>query len=160
MEVLVFMVAILHQNAPNCTSRLREYADSWRACRSRCSSGAVAGFDGLDGVCKGLFQNAGADGPEQQTEKPSLEVLAFAYDDYVYVGQTIGTTREGVGVARRASPGVGVGGGEDNAVGIGPVVVQAFPDAARDFRDVGLRGPRSCTLRYSSALLPSQARSR
>jgi hypothetical protein len=25
-------------------------------------------------------------------------------------------------------------------VGIGPVVVQAFPDAARAFRDVGLRG--------------------
>jgi len=42
-----------------------------------------------------------------------------------------------------------------NVVGIGPVVVQAFPDAARAFRDVGLRGGHGlCTLRYSSALLP------
>jgi hypothetical protein len=29
---------------------------------------------------------------------------------------------------------------EDDVVGIGPVVVQAFPDAAGAFRDVGLRG--------------------
>ena len=62
-----------------------------------------------------------------------------AYDDYVDVGQTIGTTCEGVGVAGRASPRVGVGRREDDVVGIGPVVVQAFPDAARAFRDVGLR---------------------
>src|SRR5215831_2281164 len=55
-------------------------------------------------------------------------------------GQTIGTACEGVGVAGRASPRVGVGRREDDVVGIGPVVVQAFPDAARAFRDVGLRG--------------------
>src|SRR4029079_8210658 len=64
----------------------------------------------------------------------------FANDNHVDVGQTIGTTCEGVGVAGRASPQVGVGSGEDDGVGIGPVVVQAFPDAARAFRDVGLRG--------------------
>jgi hypothetical protein len=29
---------------------------------------------------------------------------------------------------------------EHNATGIGPVVLQAFPDAGRAFRDVGLRG--------------------
>jgi hypothetical protein len=38
-------------------------------------------------------------------------------------------TRQGVGVARCSSPHVGVGRREDDAVGIGPVVVQAFPDA-------------------------------
>src|SRR4029077_16109838 len=79
-------------------------------------------------------------GPEHQAEKPSLEVLAVAYDNHVDVGQAIGTTCEGVGVAGGASPRVGVGRRKDNMVGIGPVVVQAFPDAARAFRDVGLRG--------------------
>ena len=67
-------------------------------------------------------------------------------------------------MAGRASPGIGVGCREDDVVGIGPVVVQAFPDAARAFRDVGLRGGPLCTLRYSSALLPKslsgQARNR
>src|SRR6202163_69910 len=109
-------------------------------CRSRRSSRAVPGFDGLDGVFKRLFQNAPADGPEHEAEQPSLEGLAFAYDDHVDVGQTIGTACEGVGVAGRASPQVGVGRREDDVVGIGPVVVQAFPDAARALGDVGLRG--------------------
>jgi hypothetical protein len=35
---------------------------------------------------------------------------------------------------------VGVSGGHDDAVAIGPVVVQALPDATRAFRNVGLRG--------------------
>ncbi len=48
-------------------------------------------------------------------------------------------TREGVGVAGRASPHVGVGRREDDAVGIGPVVMQALPDPARAFRDIGMR---------------------
>src|SRR5436190_8900903 len=91
-------------------------------------------------VFKCLFQNTLADGPEHDTEQPSLEVLAVAYDDHVYVGQTIGTTCEAVTVAGRASPCVGVGRREDDVVGIGPVVVQAFPGATRAFRDVGLRG--------------------
>ena len=99
----------------------------------------VPGFDGLDGVFKRLFQNALADGPEHEAEQPSFEVLAVAYDDHVNVGHAVGTTREGVGVAGRASPRVGVGRREDDVVGIGPVVMQAFPDAARAFRDVGLR---------------------
>jgi hypothetical protein len=47
--------------------------------------------------------------------------------------------REGVGVAGCASPDVGVGRGEYDVVGVGPVVVQAFPDAARTFGDVSLR---------------------
>jgi hypothetical protein len=103
---------------------------------SRC---AIPGFDGLDGVFKRPFQNAPADGPEHQAEQPSLEVLAVAYDDHVNVGRAVGLTREGVGVARCASPNVGVGRREDDAIGIGPVVVQAFPDAARAFRDIGMR---------------------
>src|SRR5271169_4275040 len=64
----------------------------------------VPGFDGLDGVFKGLFQNAPVDGPEHQAAHPSLEVLAVADDDDVNVGHAVGLTREGVGVARRASP--------------------------------------------------------
>src|SRR4051812_44703404 len=47
--------------------------------------------------------------------------------------------REGVGVARGAAPNVGVSRRHDDAGGIGPVVVQAFPDAARAFRHIGLR---------------------
>ncbi len=47
-------------------------------------------------VLKRLFQNALADGPEHEAEQASLEVLAVAYDDHVDVGQTIGTTFEGV----------------------------------------------------------------
>ena len=105
-----------------------------------CLSSAVPGFDSLDAVFKRRFQNVPADGPEHEAKQTSLEVLAVAYDNYVDVGQTIGTTCEGVGVAGGASPRVGVGRREDNAVVIGPVVVQAFPDAARAFRDVGLRG--------------------
>src|SRR3984893_4500835 len=101
-------------------------------------SRVVPGFDGLDGVFECPFQNAPADGPEHEAKPPPLEVLAIAYDDHVNVGRTVGLTREGVGVARRASPHVGVGRLEDDAVGIGPVVVQAFPDAARAFGDVGL----------------------
>ena len=36
---------------------------------------------------------------------------------------------------------VGIGRREDDAIKIGPVVVQAFPDTARAFCDVGLRLP-------------------
>src|SRR5271169_1793565 len=85
------------------------------------------------------FSNAFSNGPEYQAEKPSLEVLAVAYDNHVDVGQAIGTTCEGVGVAGRAAPRVGVGCREDDVVGIGPVVVKALPDAARSFGDVRLR---------------------
>src|SRR5262249_2404499 len=46
----------------------------------------------------------------------------------------------GVGVTGVATPDVGVGGGHHDAVGIGPVVVQAFPDAARSLGDVGPGG--------------------
>ncbi len=41
-------------------------------------------------------------------------------------------------MTRRASPHVGVGRFHDDVAGIGPVVVQAFPDAARALGDVGL----------------------
>src|SRR5215470_11970673 len=43
-------------------------------------------------------------------------------------------------MARTASPYVGVGGGHDDAAGIGPVVVQAFPDAGRALGDISLGG--------------------
>src|SRR5262245_10967666 len=89
---------------------------------------AVAGFDGLDRVFKRLFQNALADCPDHEAEQLSLQVLAVAYDDHVNVGLAVGPTSEGVGMTRRASPQVGVGCREDDAVGVGPVVVQAFPD--------------------------------
>jgi len=99
----------------------------------------VPGFDGLDAVYKRLFQNAIADGPEHEAEQPSLEVLAVANDDQVNVGGALGTTREGVDVARRSSLEVGVGRRKDDVIGIGPVVVQALLDAARAFCDVGLQ---------------------
>ena len=43
-------------------------------------------------------------------------------------------------MAGRAAPQVGIGSGEDDVVGIGPVIVKAFPDASGAFGDVGLRG--------------------
>ena len=46
--------------------------------------------------------------------------------------------REGVGMARGTSPSVGVRGRHDDAVGIGPVVLEPFPDTARALRDVGV----------------------
>jgi hypothetical protein len=49
-------------------------------------------------------------------------------------------------VARRPSPRVGVGRGEDHAAGIGSVIVQSFPDAALPFRHVGLRAALSMHL--------------
>src|SRR4029077_9811910 len=54
----------------------------------------------------------------------------------VNVSSPVGETREGVGVDRPVS----LGCRQDYAVGIGPVIVQPFPDAARAFRDVGLGG--------------------
>ena len=82
----------------------------------------VPGLDGLDGVCKRLRQDAPSDGHEHDTEEPSLEVLAVADDYGVHGGPPVRLRREGVGVARVASPDVGVDGGHDDAVGIGPVV--------------------------------------
>src|SRR5262249_480197 len=55
------------------------------------------------------------------------------------VGLPVGPPGKGVGVARGASPYVGVGGFHHDMGGIGPVVVQALPDAARALRDVGVR---------------------
>src|SRR4029077_18142852 len=95
---------------------------------------------GLDGICKRLFQNSLADGPEHQPENPSFKGLAVAYDNHVDVGQTVGAAGEVVGVPGRAAPRVGVGRLENNMVRIGPVVVQAFPITARAFGDVGLGG--------------------
>src|SRR5580700_2609003 len=47
-------------------------------------------------------------------------------------------TREGVGVTGCATPNVGVSRGEYNPIGVGPVIVKAFPDAARAFCYVSL----------------------
>jgi len=89
----------------------------------------VPGFDGLDGVFKSLFQSALADGAERESEDPSLEVLALAYNDVVDIGGTVGIPRERVGMARGACLRVGVGGPRDDAIRIRPVVVEALPDA-------------------------------
>src|SRR5437868_8128580 len=99
---------------------------------------AVPSLDRLDAACEGLLQDAFTDGRQHEAEKPSLEVLAVADHDEVDVGRAVGTPREVVSVTRIASPRVGVGGLEDDVVGIGPVVVQTFPDAARALRDVGV----------------------
>jgi hypothetical protein len=64
--------------------------------------------------------------PMVLSTKPSTRPLRFF---------AVGLTGEGVGVAGRASPHVGVGCCQNDAVGIGPIVVQAFPDTARAFGD-------------------------
>src|SRR5262245_25112786 len=104
------------------------------------SGGAVARFDRFDAIFKRLFQDSLADSPDHESEQPSLEILALSYHDGVHVGPSIRPPREGVGVARGPSPDVRIGGGHDDPVGIGPVVVQALPDAARALGDVGLLG--------------------
>src|SRR4051794_26836215 len=118
-----------------------------RSHRSGCEAGiasahavsfVVAGFNGFDGVFERFFQNSSADGPEDEAEQPPLEVLALTYDNHVNVGRAVGLRLEGVGVARRAAPHIGVDRCENDAVGIGPVVKQALPDSARAFRDIGL----------------------
>jgi hypothetical protein len=58
-------------------------------------------------------------------------------DDVVDVGRAVGLTGEGVGVAGRTTPHVGVGRCEDDVVGIGPVAVKAFLNAARALGHVG-----------------------
>ena len=97
---------------------LRTAALRWRVNPSvhglglRCahlSRRAVPGFDSLDRVLERLLQNPLSDRPDHQADQPSLEVLAIAYGDEVNIGQAVGTTREGVGVAGRPSPRVGVG---------------------------------------------------
>ncbi len=100
---------------------------------------AVSGFNGLDAVCKRLFQNAPADGTEHDAEQEPLQILALAYYGHVNLCVAFGPPSEGVSVAGSASPSVRVGRREDGVVRIGPVVVQAFPDAAGAFGDVGRR---------------------
>jgi len=62
----------------------------------RFSRRPVPGFDSLGGVLEWLLQNSLANGPDHQAKQPPFEVLAFAYDDHVNVGQTVGTTGEEV----------------------------------------------------------------
>src|SRR5438034_385346 len=80
--------------------------------------------------------------PKIASTTPSARPLRFfpSRTTTTSTGRPVGLAREGVGVARVASPRVGVGGRHDHAIGIGPVVVQALPDAARALRDVGLSG--------------------
>src|SRR5262249_27922219 len=99
----------------------------------------VPGFDSRDGVFKRLFQNPPADGPEYEAEQPPREVFAVAYDNHINVGRSVRPMSEGVGMAGSASPQIGVDRREDDAIRIGPVVVQALPDSARALSDIGLR---------------------
>jgi hypothetical protein len=61
-------------------------------------------------------------------------------------------------VAGRASPNIGVGRREDDVVGIGPVVVQAFPDAARAFRDIGVSAAKMMYLEVLVGAVAEQLR--
>jgi len=96
----------------------------------------------MHAVYEGSFQNTLADGSEHQAEQPSLEILALANDVHINVGSAVRMAREVVGVAGCSSPHVGVCCREDDVVRIGPVVVQALPDAAGAFSYVGLVRPR------------------
>ena len=72
----------------------------------RCSpcQNSVPELDSFDGVLKCVFQNTLADGADYEAEQPAPKVLAIADDDDVNIGSPVGVTREGVGMARRASP--------------------------------------------------------
>src|SRR4030095_6030702 len=94
------------------------------------SDPVVPGLDGFDGLSKCLLQVPFADGPEEDAENSSLEVLAVAHYDDVHIGRAVGLPRECIGVAGATSPKVGISSCENDAGGIGPVVVQSFPDTA------------------------------
>src|SRR5262249_48878183 len=79
------------------------------------------------------------DGLKHDFKQFSLQRLALAYDVEVNVGRAIGISREVVSVTRRPAPGVGVCRSEHNVIGVGPIIMQALPDAARSFRDVRIR---------------------
>jgi hypothetical protein len=97
------------------------------SCGASLSRRAVLSFEGLHTVFKRPFQYAPADGPEHESEHSSLEVFPVAYDGHINLSRAVGLTREGVDVAGRSSPQVGVSRRKDYTVGIGSVVVQAFP---------------------------------
>src|SRR5205807_6111840 len=84
----------------------------------------------------------------------SPEILAVTDHDGVDVGRAVGQPREAIGAAGSASPQVGVGGREEDAVGTGQSYLrrsQMPPDASVMS---AWEGPWLCSLRYSSALLP------
>src|SRR5690242_20480056 len=99
---------------------------------------SVAGFNGLDRILKRFFEYPLADGPDYEPEEPTPEVLAFPDNVHVNVRRAIAVFGEVVSVAGRPAPQIRVRRREDHVVRIGPVVVQAFPDAARPFRDIRL----------------------
>src|SRR3954447_16833916 len=96
------------------------------------------GLDGLDGGVERLDEVALADRPEEGAEQPPLQVLALADDRDVDAGRPVGLPGEVVRVARVTAPQVRVGRRQHDVVGIGPVVVQALPDAAGALGDVGI----------------------
>src|SRR5690349_3356413 len=100
----------------------------------------IAAFDRLHTLRECLLQDAFADESEDEAEQPAPEVLPITDDGDVDVGRSVWLPREVVRVAGRATPDVRIGRGEDDVIGIGPVVVQALPDAARSLGDVGIGG--------------------
>src|SRR5262245_10118221 len=135
--------SIPRRTADSCEARcrrLRTPSETRRGAVCLALSGAVTSFDSLDAVFKRFSQDALADGPEHESERPSFEVLALAYHHGVQVCRPVGTASERIDVPRAVSPDVRVGRCHDDAVGIGPVVVQTLPYAARALRDVRVRG--------------------
>src|SRR6187200_790533 len=102
------------------TGMVREFLGNFRS----------ASFDSFHAVGERLSQRPLADGAEYSREHASLEVLAFAHDDDVDVGHSVGLSAQGVGVARCAAEHVRVGSRELDVVGIRPVVLQTFPNTA------------------------------
>src|ERR1700748_1470397 len=128
-----------------CGGRPYESPTSGCACLSRCP---ISGFNGPDTVFKRSFQNLSANCPEHEAEQASLEIFAFAYDSHINVCRPVGPASKRVAMTGRASPYIGVGGRENNVVGIRPVVVQLFPNPARTLCHVRLRGvtPMHCEI--------------
>ena len=69
-------------------------------------------------------------------------------------------TCEGVGVTRGAAPRVGICRREDDMIGIGPVVVEAFPNAAGAFRDIGVSAAEMMYLEVLVGTVAKQLRAR
>jgi hypothetical protein len=94
-------------------------------------------FGGFERLSKCFLQIPFAERPEKCTEEPSLRFLP-SRTMTTSISVLRGLSREGVGVARRSAPQIGVGCRKHDVVRIGPVVVESLPDATRTLRDISV----------------------
>src|SRR5262249_24079986 len=118
----------------------------------------VAGFDRVNRIVERLLQDSLANGLEYQGEHPALEVLGLAVDSHVNGCWAVGLSCKGVYVPRGVSPHVGVSRRQHDLFGVGPVVMQALPDAVRAFGDVRVKAAVAMDLQIFVGAIVEQLR--